>query len=240
MGHTDEAAKELKEMFGGNLVFQTPKPSRLVRRVLEIGCPKDGLVLDAFGGSGTTAQAVLQENEINNANRRFILIEMGDYADSITAERARRVIEGYSVTKNRKERIYEKKLTAGNLKRFSEFYDEAIAVKEVAVSKDVYNKVEGPKMDGEAIIVEGVTNRGERVPGIDSGFSYFDLGPALFTADGTLDTSVPREDLKRYVWYTETKADFTDHGDNEPYLLGELSGTVYYLEIGRASCRERV
>lgn len=229
VGHTDEAAKELKEMFGGNLVFQTPKPSRLVRRVLEIGCPKDGLVLDAFGGSGTTAQAVLQENEINNANRRFILIEMGDYADSITAERARRVIEGYSVTKNRKERIYEKKLTAGNLKRFSEFYDEAIAVKEVAVSKDVYNKVEGPKMDGEAIIVEGVTNRGERVPGIDSGFSYFDLGPALFTADGTLDTSVPREDLKRYVWYTETKADFTDHGDNEPYLLGELSGTVYYL-----------
>lgn len=112
VGHTDEAAKELKEMFGGNLVFQTPKPSRLVRRVLEIGCPKDGLVLDAFGGSGTTAQAVLQENEINNANRRFILIEMGDYADSITAERARRVIEGYSVTKNRKERIYEKKLTA--------------------------------------------------------------------------------------------------------------------------------
>lgn len=229
VGHTDEASKELKSIFDGKAVFQNPKPSRLIRRVVEIGCPKDGLVLDAFSGSGTTAQAVLQENAINNADRRFILVEMGDYADFITAERARRTIDGYTIGKAIKTRLYEKKLTASNIAKCGNFYAEALAVKEVAAGKGDYDKVEGPKMDGNALIVEGVTNKGEKVPGADSGFSFYELGPALFDGDGVLNKDVSREDLKRYVWYTETKADFVDYGSEHPYLLGELGGTVYYL-----------
>jgi adenine-specific DNA-methyltransferase len=56
--------------------------------------PKDGLVLDSFGGSGTTAHAVLALNKEDGGHRKFILVECEDYADSITAERVRRVIKG--------------------------------------------------------------------------------------------------------------------------------------------------
>jgi len=55
--------------------------------------PKNGLVLDSFAGSGTTAHAVLALNKEDGGNRKFILVECEDYADSITAERLRRVIK---------------------------------------------------------------------------------------------------------------------------------------------------
>ena len=58
------------------------------------------LILDSFAGSGTTAHAVLNMNKADNGNRKFILVEMMDYADSITAERAKRVINGYGEGKN--------------------------------------------------------------------------------------------------------------------------------------------
>lgn len=228
VGHTDEGAKELKAMFGGRAVFQNPKPSRLIRRILQIVCPEDGLVLDAFGGSGTTAQAVLQDNAVNHTNRRFILIEMGDYASDITAERARRTISGYVVDKSHSERLYEKKLTAANLKKCGDFYKEAIEVAK-SVPKGKYGKIEGPKMDGSAIVVNGITNKGEHVPGIDSGFSYYELGSVMFDADGGLNADVSEAEIRRYIWYSETKAPYADMTAEHPYLLGVLGETVYYL-----------
>lgn len=228
VGHTDEASKELKAMFDGKAVFQNPKPSRLIRRVLQVACPADGIVLDAFGGSGTTAQAVIQENGFNNAHRHFIIIEMGDYASTTTAERARRTIGGYTMDKTHKDRLYEKKLTASNLNKCGDFYAEALAVIG-ALPDGKYDRIEGPKMDGSAIVVDGVTNKGERVPGIDSGFSYYELGPVLFNGDGSLNAEVGSADAMRYVWYTETKAPYADLTDEHPYLMGEIGGTVYYL-----------
>ena len=246
VGHTDEGAKELKEIFGGRAVFQNPKPSRLIRRILQIACPDDGLVLDAFAGSGTTAQAVLLENALNHAARRFVLIEMGDYADGITAERVRRTISGYKTTKRHEERLYEKKLTATNLKRCKEFYDAAQAVAD-GIAEGAYDKVEGPKMDGSSIVVNGITNKGGDTPPIDSGFSFYELGPTFFVddapsdafhrvvagghnaADGELNPAVSRLEAMRYVWYTETKADFEDRTDEHPYLMGEADGVAYYF-----------
>ena len=228
VGHTDEASKELKALFGGRAVFQNPKPTRLIRRVLEIACPPDGIVLDSFAGSGTTGQAVLMENQAKGAHRRFILVEMGDYADTITAQRIRTAISGYRTTKAHRDRLYSKKLTATNLKKCATFYEEAAKVKEAA-SDGTYDKVEGPKMDGASIVVDGVTNKGHDVPGIDSGFSYYELGPALFDEDGMLNPAVGIEDVRRYVWHTETKAPYRDRTSEHPYLLGEVDDTVYYL-----------
>lgn len=95
VGHTDEAKKELKALFDGKSPFDTPKPTRLIQRILQIATDKDSIILDSFAGSGTTAHAVLKQNAEDGGNRKFILIEMGDYADSITAERVKRVIHGY-------------------------------------------------------------------------------------------------------------------------------------------------
>lgn len=100
VGHTDEAAKILKAIFEGKTTFDTPKPARLIERILQIAGDKDALILDSFAGSGTTAHAVLNTNKADGGNRKFILIEMEDYAESITAERVRRVIDGYGEGKN--------------------------------------------------------------------------------------------------------------------------------------------
>lgn len=101
VGHTDEALKTLKAIFKGKNIFDTPKPSRLIERILHIvGAEDDMIVLDAFAGSGTTAHAVLNKNKEDGGHRKFILIEMGDYADTITAERVKRVIDGYGEGKS--------------------------------------------------------------------------------------------------------------------------------------------
>lgn len=96
VGTTDTAAKELMEIFGGDVVFDTPKPTGLLKRVLEIGTRPTDLVLDSFSGSGTTAHAVLAQNKADGGNRRFILVEMDPkICREVTAERLKRVIEGY-------------------------------------------------------------------------------------------------------------------------------------------------
>jgi adenine-specific DNA-methyltransferase len=79
-GHTDEAKKEMLAIFDGMATFDTPKPVRLIQRILEICPDKDALVLDSFAGSGTTAHAVLNMNKRDGGNRKFILVEMEDYA----------------------------------------------------------------------------------------------------------------------------------------------------------------
>ena len=99
-GHTDEASRLLKGIFNGTAVFDTPKPPRLLEGILQIAETKDMLILDSFAGSGTTAHAVLNMNKKDGGHRKFILIEMEDYADSITAERVKRVINGYGEGKN--------------------------------------------------------------------------------------------------------------------------------------------
>ncbi len=96
-GHNHEAAEEIKEIIGSNK-FPTPKPVRLVSRILEIASNEDSIILDSFAGSGTTGHAVLHLNK-GDGNRRFILVEMEEkIAQDITAERLKRVIKGYGDT----------------------------------------------------------------------------------------------------------------------------------------------
>ena len=86
--------REVKNVFNES-VFDFPKPLSLMERVIYIATDEDSIVLDSFAGSGTTAHAVLNLNKSDGGNRKFILIEMMDYAESTTAERVRRVIDGY-------------------------------------------------------------------------------------------------------------------------------------------------
>ena len=88
------ATQELRTIFDHNQVFPYPKPVSLVKELVRAATDEDSIVLDSFAGSGTTAHAVLALNKEDGGNRRFILVECEDYADSVTAERVRRVIEG--------------------------------------------------------------------------------------------------------------------------------------------------
>ena len=90
---TEEAGKFLTRLFGEK-VFDFPKDVSLIQYLINFLCDKDAIILDSFAGSGTTANAVLNLNRKDNGNRKFILVELSDYAERITAERVRRVIQG--------------------------------------------------------------------------------------------------------------------------------------------------
>ena len=100
VGHTDEARKEIQTIFGSQSVFDTPKPTRLLQRVLEIGTSplSDDLVLDFFAGSGTVGEAVYRQNQKDGGRRRFIAVQVPEPHTSdefatvaeVTKERLRR------------------------------------------------------------------------------------------------------------------------------------------------------
>ena len=100
VGSNRTSMNQIKAIFQDGKTFDTPKPVGLVERMLEIASNKDSIILDSFAGSGTTAHAVLNMNKADGGHRKFLLVEMMDYADSITAERVKRVIRGYGEGKN--------------------------------------------------------------------------------------------------------------------------------------------
>ena len=93
---TEEAGKFLTRLFGKK-VFDFPKDVSLIQYLINFLCDKEAIILDSFAGSGTTANAVLNLNRQDNGNRNFILVELSDYAETITAERVRRVINGVQI-----------------------------------------------------------------------------------------------------------------------------------------------
>jgi len=101
VGSNDDAKRTLKELFEDN-PFPTPKPVSLIKRIIQLSCNENDIVLDSFSGSGTTAQAILELNKEDAGDRKFILIEQEYYANNITAERVRRVINGIKSAKNDK------------------------------------------------------------------------------------------------------------------------------------------
>lgn len=130
-GHNQEAKKELTSVMGTDVSFDTPKPTRLIERILQIATNPGDLVLDSFAGSGTTGHAVLKMNAAHSStteiterhrdsasetlwpsvssvvekitDRRFILVELEPkIAQDITRERVKRVAEGYTNTKGEK------------------------------------------------------------------------------------------------------------------------------------------
>lgn len=90
----DNSKKQIDSIFGFK-AFEYSKPLELVEQLIKYSTKKDSIILDSFAGSGTTAHAVLNLNKQDGGNRKFILIEMEDYAETITAERVKRVIKGY-------------------------------------------------------------------------------------------------------------------------------------------------
>ncbi|MDP1845850.1 MAG: site-specific DNA-methyltransferase [Candidatus Moranbacteria bacterium] len=97
VGDNQEASKEIKELFkDSDFPFETPKPVRLIKRIIEIASQNGDIFLDSFAGSGTTGHAVLDLNKEDGGNRKFILVEMEDkVAKDITAERVKRAIKKY-------------------------------------------------------------------------------------------------------------------------------------------------
>ncbi|GHQ82499.1 adenine-specific DNA methyltransferase [Helicobacter pylori] len=89
VGHTQDAMREIKELFEGQALFDTPKPEALISRILEISTKENDLVLDFFAGSGTTCAVA------HKLKRKYIGIEMGEHFDSVILPRLKKVIGGF-------------------------------------------------------------------------------------------------------------------------------------------------
>ena len=100
IANNSDAKQAVFDIFQKQKVFDYSKPYQLIQHLLSIITDNNSIILDSFAGSGTTAHAVLNMNKADNGNRKFILIEMEDYAETITAERVKRVIDGYGDGKN--------------------------------------------------------------------------------------------------------------------------------------------
>lgn len=236
VGHTDEAKKELKEYFGGKSPFDTPKPTRLIERILQIATKEDSIILDAFAGSGTTMHAALRLNKRDHGMRKTILIELMDYAKSITAERVRKVMAGYDYQGEKKETLYAKKLSVSALKKMDRWLGEANDV--MKMLQPNYDKVKLQFADKTLLVVGSKTFNGHR-DGLGGQFDFYELGKRLFLDDGNLNEDVGEDKIRQYIYYTETHEPLTRQRDAEyPYLLDFKDGTGYffYYEKGQQTC----
>lgn len=101
VGTTREANTELKEVFDGEVPFDTPKPTGLLKRIMTIGADNNSTILDFFAGSGTTLHATMQLNDEDGGHRKCILVTNNEnnICEEVTYERNKRVINGYTTPK---------------------------------------------------------------------------------------------------------------------------------------------
>lgn len=205
VGDTESSKKHLLEIFSerSEAGIHAPKPVELIERVIQISTKENSLILDSFAGSGTTAHAVLAANAKDDGNRRFILVETEDYADTLTAERVRRVIKGYKFTGNQRTELMTEKLTWTAFKKAPALLEKIESITQLegasydSVKKEIKNGV---------LTVTGERKIEEMMPGLGGSFTYCELGDpidigSLLEGGAGMPTY---EALARYVFYTAT------------------------------------
>lgn len=116
VGHNQSAKQEMKGVLHDvPLVFDTPKPVKLINRILKLGGQKNSIILDFFAGSGTTLQAVMELNK-DGGGRQCILVTNNEnnICEEVTYERNKRVIEGYTNAKG----VWVEGLSGNNLRYY--------------------------------------------------------------------------------------------------------------------------
>lgn len=234
VGHTQDAKKEILRVmnFGSqDDVFITPKPMALVKRVLHLATNEDSIILDSFAGSGTTGHAVLSQNAKDGGNRRFILVECEDYAESLTAERIRRAINGYEFQGTEKEELLREKITWSNFSReraHRKILDKVQTIENLDSGK--FDEIRKSVKDSE-LIVTGEKKVTDKVEGLGGSFTYYTLGDPL-----DLDKMLTGESLPDYasigawLFHTATGESLNHEGIRESdHYLGESAAFHVWL-----------
>lgn len=198
----DESRKVVSRIFGENK-FDFPKPVPLVQRILQMATNKSSIILDSFAGSGTTAHAVLQANQKDKGNRKFILIECEDYANKLTAERIRKVIKGYPFTGSKKDELFSRKITWNAFeKKHPQIMRELQEIEDKYANQ--YDKIKKELKDG-LLVVSGERAVKKQMPGLEGSFTYCTLGDPISISNLLEGESMPSfESLAKYVFYTAT------------------------------------
>ena len=176
VGSSRTAKAQIKALFGGAAEFATPKPLGLIERILEIATDTDSIVLDSFAGSGTTAHAVLTQNSQDDGDRQFILVECETYADALTAERVRRVINGYAFSGKHREVLLRTKLTYSGVRNAAKLLEQIGGIENLEGHR--FDRVAKEVKDGE-LVVCGEKDIEDRTEGLGGSFTFCTLGDPL-------------------------------------------------------------
>jgi adenine-specific DNA-methyltransferase len=227
-GSTRNASAELKEIFDGRKVFETPKPIQLIKRIIELFDDDDMLVLDAFAGSGTTGHAVLKKNAEDNGRRRFVLVEMeSNIASDVTAVRLRRAIEGFEAAGGQPFTLLEKKLTVSGLRRGQELVEEF--QREAEARSEDFGEIDLVVEDSSLKLTGWGYKRAGHTVGLGSGFRYCTLGKPLFDEFGGINEQVSFPDLAAHIFFAETGSPLPAKADGSTSLLGFHSKRAIHL-----------
>lgn len=192
LSETSERGKTLLNgIWGNSHGLDTVKPLGIVKYVLDRVTRPNSIVLDSFAGSGTTAHAVLAANQRDGGNRRFILVEMEDYIDRLTAERVRRVIEGYDFQGVQKSELLREQLNWRTLCNAGELVYKVEAIENLYGHE--YERIKKEVKGGE-LIVTGEKTVTERAEGLGGTFTYCTLGDPV-----ELDKLLSGETLPPYA-----------------------------------------
>lgn len=227
--YTVKGTNALKEILPeSEKKFDYPKAPDLIVSVLQAISKEDDIILDSFAGSGTTGHAILTLNNMDEGHRKFILIEMMDYAETITSERIKRVMNGYLYEGEVKEEIFSKKLTVKNLVQGATILEQAVEV--IEENREKYDIISKPKIVDNCLKVLGTKICTERMEGLSGSFDYYELGDPLFHSDGNLNENVGIEKMREYIYYTETHEHLERKQEMDfPYLLDYFDGTGYFF-----------
>lgn len=190
VGHNQEAKKEIQSILD-NDDFDYPKPIRLIQRIIDLTLKSDGIILDSFAGSGTTAQAVLEANKRDSGKRRFILVEMEDYADRLTAERVRRVINGYNFKGTQKTELLRERLNWRAINNADVLVHKVESIENLHGHE--YDRIKKEVKDGE-LIATGEKTVEKHAEGLGGSFTYCTLGAPV-----ELDKVLSGETLPSYI-----------------------------------------
>lgn len=229
VGDTEASKKLLLEIFSDQEVdFHAPKPYQLVQRVISIAATADSVILDSFAGTGTTAHAVLAANQKDDGDRKFILVECEDYADKLTAERVRRVINGYEFTGTQKEELLRKKITFTSLKKAEKLLHEVAGIENLESHRfDDINK----SIKDDLLTVVGERKVKEYAEGLGGSFTYCTLGEPLDLDKLLTGEHLPTyEALGAWAFHTATGEAFNSEAmDAANWFLGESAGYFVWL-----------
>lgn len=208
----------LKQIFNGVTPFNFPKPVNLIQFLVSASCPSDGIVLDSFAGSGTTAHAVLALNAEDGGTRRFILVEGEDYADNLTAERVRRVIKGYQYNGKQKTELLRKTMNFTAFKKADEILDQIKWIENLQANQ--FNKIT-KSIKNDVLMVVGEKDVIEKTEGLGGSFTYCTLGEPVNIESLLSGSKLPSFDqIGAWLFNTAT---------NEAFNPSNVKASEFYL-----------
>lgn len=204
-----------------------PKSLELVKILLKQSTDEQSIVLDSFAGSGTTAHAVLALNAEDGGERRFILCEGEAYADTLTAERVRRVMNGYSFTGKQKTELLRENINFTALKNSHKLMEKIASIENLPHEFDRISKT---VKDG-VLLVEGEKDVTEKTAGLGGTFTYCSLGAPIDLNELLAGRNLPNfEQFGNWLFHTATNQAFEPSKmDESRFYLGESASYHVWL-----------